>query len=652
MTKEQFGEKIKAKYPQYASLDNTELADKMLAKYPQYASQIDEGGFIQDIKDTVTNIISERDKSIDKNIAQRSSISPISAVADVASGVLGGISDLAGAAVIGAGKVLLPKVAEESIANTVSKVVSSTLDTDTARNIQDFYNGLSGDTKSNLAILGNTADFASNLIGGGVATKTAKQGLGEVSTLAKAVKSEIPNPFTRTADEAIANTREGILNIVEDKKSLQKALTKSEATGKDPLSVISENVDYLPKIDEVNKTLNFNDAIPNMDNDIATFSQVRDTLLQTADETLPLINTDDILNKALDIFSDSNYKRYLDEGVNAVNTVKNKLETLKKFNPDEVSRIELNEIRKALDETINTFTDTKLKDKVRIDLRKTFQQVLENSIPENGLLKDLNAQIGDIIDARNFARDKLNTTKVKNGRLGSLLLTQTGTVVGAGTGAVFGGGLGSIPGAIAGAYITNKLGNLLAKNAINSPFDRAVLSKLKQQVPEIVTKAEDYINTLKNKTDVKNEVYKTSKLTNLEVKNLNKALKDGTVSEDIIPELSSREVKLLLNDGTILNDFAKDLPTIQEITSTIDEAISTGDVKIMQIAKNETARAIIESYTLRGDILSMMKNLDTNSIKVLRSDINRLDDTLQTAKREYRKVGQEIYRKDNRYTRN
>ena len=42
MTTDQFAESIKAKYPQYQSLSNQELASKMLAKYPQYQSQITE----------------------------------------------------------------------------------------------------------------------------------------------------------------------------------------------------------------------------------------------------------------------------------------------------------------------------------------------------------------------------------------------------------------------------------------------------------------------------------------------------------------------------------------------------------------------------------------------------------------------------------
>ena len=40
MTLEQFGQKIKAKYPQYSSLSDTDVANKVIAKYPQYKSSI------------------------------------------------------------------------------------------------------------------------------------------------------------------------------------------------------------------------------------------------------------------------------------------------------------------------------------------------------------------------------------------------------------------------------------------------------------------------------------------------------------------------------------------------------------------------------------------------------------------------------------
>src|SRR5580698_6452477 len=40
LTVDQFAEKIKAKYPDYANIDNKTLTQKILAKYPDYASRV------------------------------------------------------------------------------------------------------------------------------------------------------------------------------------------------------------------------------------------------------------------------------------------------------------------------------------------------------------------------------------------------------------------------------------------------------------------------------------------------------------------------------------------------------------------------------------------------------------------------------------
>jgi hypothetical protein len=50
MTLEQFGQKIKSKYPEYADLSNADLATKVLAKYPQYISVITSPDVIQQWK--------------------------------------------------------------------------------------------------------------------------------------------------------------------------------------------------------------------------------------------------------------------------------------------------------------------------------------------------------------------------------------------------------------------------------------------------------------------------------------------------------------------------------------------------------------------------------------------------------------------------
>jgi translation elongation factor EF-1beta len=42
LTREQFAEKIKSKYPEYKDVDNNELVDRIIKKYPDYKDQVQE----------------------------------------------------------------------------------------------------------------------------------------------------------------------------------------------------------------------------------------------------------------------------------------------------------------------------------------------------------------------------------------------------------------------------------------------------------------------------------------------------------------------------------------------------------------------------------------------------------------------------------
>jgi len=52
MTYEELGQKVKAKYPDYSAMSDSDVGQKVAAKYPEYQSQIDEqvpsnvGGFL------------------------------------------------------------------------------------------------------------------------------------------------------------------------------------------------------------------------------------------------------------------------------------------------------------------------------------------------------------------------------------------------------------------------------------------------------------------------------------------------------------------------------------------------------------------------------------------------------------------------------
>ena len=70
LTIEQFGAKIRTKYPQYLKLSNVEVATKVLNKYPQYAQSIsdlpkpeEKKPFIQRAGKTIGNLFTGKHKN-------------------------------------------------------------------------------------------------------------------------------------------------------------------------------------------------------------------------------------------------------------------------------------------------------------------------------------------------------------------------------------------------------------------------------------------------------------------------------------------------------------------------------------------------------------------------------------------------------------
>lgn len=63
MTYEELGQKVKAKYPDYASISDADLGKKVAAKYPEYQSQITEGSKLQTFKN-VANTVNQGAKDL------------------------------------------------------------------------------------------------------------------------------------------------------------------------------------------------------------------------------------------------------------------------------------------------------------------------------------------------------------------------------------------------------------------------------------------------------------------------------------------------------------------------------------------------------------------------------------------------------------
>lgn len=426
---------------------------------------------------------------------------------NIAGQAMGGVWDLATQAVMSIVPEDIKEKGQEFITNFIenSELAQKTLSEiseiqekypDVARALGNALNILPAPPAGKLATAGvkGTGKLTTKAIGG------LDDLIKSASELTETAGKSLTRKISPTTEIAVENTYKGLLKQIENKKSIMSDFVKREGTGKDPLRVISENPDYMVRIDTASKSFDVKDAVSNLNRDVAQYSRVRDAVLSTADDTFGNIATDDVLKNVFTRISGKNYKTYLDEGERAVKNIITKMESLKKFNPETISRIELNNVRKGIDDTINTLTNTKLQDKLRLDMRTSFKEILEQSLPDNTLLKELNGKIGDLIDTSDFLTKKLAGSKVKGGGLTDLAIktagSQTGAIIGAGAGGVLGG----IPGAFAGYGISEFLSKSLIKNAINNPFDRKVLEKMLQETPDIIKKSQEFINKMKSQT--------------------------------------------------------------------------------------------------------------------------------------------------------
>jgi len=76
MTKQEFAQTVKTKYPEYKNVDDNTLADKVLAKYPEYQSRITEeksGGFVGAVK-AVGNFLTNSEQAFGKTLGTAMSV--------------------------------------------------------------------------------------------------------------------------------------------------------------------------------------------------------------------------------------------------------------------------------------------------------------------------------------------------------------------------------------------------------------------------------------------------------------------------------------------------------------------------------------------------------------------------------------------------
>lgn len=212
MNLQEFGQTIKQKYPQYQSIDDTQLANKIIEKYPEYKSRITETAQEKGFLSNVGEDLSKRGQSIKETFKQTASgqINPLETGIQTVGAVAGGVGDVIGQGLISTAKAVLPKSAEQAIASGVSKLAT----TKPVQNVLSGYEswkGLHPEAAKNLESVVNIASLLP--IG-----KGAQIGAKAVETAAKTgeklAAKTIAGVGERMAEKAVVKNLDNVLNIV------------------------------------------------------------------------------------------------------------------------------------------------------------------------------------------------------------------------------------------------------------------------------------------------------------------------------------------------------------------------------------------------------------------------------------------------------
>jgi len=425
----------------------------------------------------------------------------------------------------------------EGTSDILGKLIQKGMDTNTAQKAVKAYEELKQTNPEAANAIGATldiADFATLAAGGAKVGQLGFRGAeatgkGIVDTLAKGAKQiastgERAGDFTDmvknigsgaikkageftgktevATDDAVKSFKENLLNQIEGKSSSIKKLDKTRT---DILDTIAKNPNYHPEIDIENKAFNVSKSLQNMESDISSYSEKLGELFSKVDETAGGVNLNSIVkNISEKILTEKNIPKLVVSGGQKspfVNDVKKLISNIRESYGDTISRSDAWEIRKQIDNSINSISDTNIQKSLRQDLRKAFAESLETSIPNDikGLVKNGMSEVSKIIEARDYTRDVLNGFKIKGGKLTDIIRNSVGTNIGQVAGAGVGGAFGSLPGAAIGYVASNKLGEWLAKNTLTNSSERSALLKILKKQPQAFQDIADYIKSIETK---------------------------------------------------------------------------------------------------------------------------------------------------------
>ena len=293
-----FAQKIKAKYPAYQAVDDATLVNKFLEKYPVYKSQVNVqseiGADISQTKQAIgeaTNTALNKFEAVNQLQATGQQGSVRSALQKLGIGA-GYASNVAGEAIIGAGKALLPQSAETAIQTGVEKAVTPIVQSQPVQNIISKYEELktvnpklAQDIDSILGLGQLALDVAGVGVGAKGAKVAGKAGMEAVQTGAEQV-AKGATKAVGTVGEILQKSPDAIAKFVSpdiDKKfktALQRATKEDVDSMENIVKGALENADNPTAFEIVGDKLS--DATEQAFNQVKSLSQQKKNIISQA----------------------------------------------------------------------------------------------------------------------------------------------------------------------------------------------------------------------------------------------------------------------------------------------------------------------------------------------------------------------------------
>lgn len=332
LTLEQFGQKVKMKYPEYNGLSDREIGEKTIQKYPDYASKIKpDEGFIADLKGIASGIkesaIKRSDNfgEIDKAVATGETTQARSLLQKFGQGA-GFASDIIGNTIMGGIKALTPQGIQDKVGGVVETGAKAVAETEPVKNLIGWYNNLDETKKKDIdAVLGVTS-LATDVVGGAVLKRPVQEGAEAIIKKAGSVVDDVVDTVPKATAKLKTVAQEAI----------SPTPTLKEATGQ----VLQGKTKDLKFGQEALQSIDTTDVKTFKDLDNKLTENVR-TLAKQVDDDLGVDTTKIPLN---DLSTVAKTKAGTDVSTNYVETALNQLEELYDKTGDAVAKADIQEL--------------------------------------------------------------------------------------------------------------------------------------------------------------------------------------------------------------------------------------------------------------------------------------------------------------------